>query len=277
VDVSLAGDAVLAARLVRDAGTLAARMRTAGLDAAIKTSVSDVVTAADHAAERLVVDVLATERPGDGVLGEEGASLAGTSGRTWVIDPVDGTYNFVAGLDWWCSALALTDGEDLVLGAVHHPATGRTFVGGPGLPTTVDGVPLPTLEDRPLAAGCLTTYLHPPSYGGEVGAAFTRMVRGAATLRMLGSASMDATAIASGHLHVRCQHSLPPWDDLPGTALILGVGGSTGRVEAAGVTWSVAGTPTAVDDVCRALAGEPLSRPGAGAPELAPGRPGSRG
>jgi myo-inositol-1(or 4)-monophosphatase len=75
--VSLVKDAALAARLVREAGTLAARMRTAGLDAAIKTSVSDVVTAADHAAERLVVDVLATERPGDGVLGEEGASLAG--------------------------------------------------------------------------------------------------------------------------------------------------------------------------------------------------------
>lgn len=251
--MSLTQDAALAARLVRDAGTLAARMRAEGLDAATKTSVSDLVTAADHAAERLVVDGLAVERPEDGVLGEEGASRAGTSGRTWVIDPVDGTYNFVAGLDWWCSAVALTDGDDLVLGAVHHPATGRTFVGGPGLPTTVDGVPLPVLEDRPIAAACLTTYLHPPSYGGPVGAAFNRMVGGAATLRMLGSASMDATAIAAGELHVRCQHSLPPWDDLPGTALILGVGGTTARVEASGVTWFVAGVPTAVADVSSAL------------------------
>lgn len=252
--MSLTQDAALAARLVRDAGTLAARMRSEGLDAATKTSVSDVVTAADHAAERLVVDALAAEHPEDGVLGEEGASRAGTSGRTWVIDPVDGTYNFVAGLDWWCSALALTDGDGLVLGAVHHPATGRTFVGGPGLPTTVDGVPLPMLEDRPLATACLTTYLHPPSYGGEVGAAFDRLAGGAATLRMLGSASMDAVAIATGSLHVRCQHSLPLWDDLPGAALILGVGGSTARVRAAGVDWAAAGAPTAVAEACAALA-----------------------
>ncbi len=138
-------DAELAARLVREAGALAQRMRAEGLEGHTKTSVSDVVTAADHAAERLVVDTLAVERPDDGVLGEEGADRTGTSGRTWVIDPVDGTYNFLAGLDWWCSAIALTDGDDLVLGAIHHPATGRTFVGGPDLPSTVDGVPLAPL------------------------------------------------------------------------------------------------------------------------------------
>ena len=252
--MSLADDAALAVRLVRDAGTLAARMRTDGVETATKTSISDVVTAADHAAERLVVEGLALERPEDGVLGEEGAAREGTSGRRWVIDPVDGTYNFVAGLDWWCSAIALVDGDDLVLGAVHHPATGRTYVGGPGLPTRVDGVPVPRLQDRPLAAACLTTYLHPPSYGGEVGAAFDRLAGGAATLRMLGSASMDAVAIATGSLHVRCQHSLPLWDDLPGAALILGVGGSTARVRAAGVDWAAAGAPTAVAEVCAALA-----------------------
>lgn len=248
-------DVGLAARLVRNAGSLAHRMRAEGLELATKTSISDVVTAADHAAERLVVDALAAERPEDGVLGEEGASRDGSSGRRWVIDPVDGTYNFVAGLAWWCSAIALMDGDELVLGAVHHPATGRTFVGGPGLPTTVDGVRVDRIADRPLAQACLTTYLHPPSYAGEVGAAFGRMVGGAATLRMLGSASMDATAIAEGALHVRCQHSLPPWDELPGTALILGAGGAARRIEAAGVTWYAAGAPTAVTDIARRLDG----------------------
>ena len=143
--VGVSDDAELAARLVREAGALALRMRAEGLEGHVKTSISDVVTAADHAAEKLVIDTLAVERPEDGVLGEEGADRAGSSGRTWVIDPVDGTYNFLAGLDWWCSAIALTDGDDLVLGAIHHPATGRTFVGGPGLPSTVDGLPLDPL------------------------------------------------------------------------------------------------------------------------------------
>jgi fructose-1,6-bisphosphatase/inositol monophosphatase family enzyme len=228
-------------------------MRAEGLDAEQKTSVSDVVTAADRAAEELVLTRLRAERPDDSILGEEGASHTGTSGRTWVIDPVDGTYNFVAGLDWWCSAVALRDETDLLLGAVHHPATGTTYVGGPGLVPTADGVPFEPLVDRPLAESCLTTYLHPPFYGGEIGEAFGRMANGAATVRMLGSGTMDAMAVAQGRLHVLCQHSVPPWDELPGAAIIRGAGGITRRVEAAGVVWHVAGAPTAVLEVCAAL------------------------
>ena len=250
----MSDDAALAVRLVSEAGALARRMRAAGLDAETKTSISDVVTAADHAAEALVVEALGAERTDDGILGEEGASRTGTSGRTWIIDPVDGTYNFVAGLDWWCSAIALTDGDDLVLGAIHQPATGRTFVGGPNLPSRVDGVPMAPLVDRPLAESGVTTYHHPPHHGGEVGAAFGRMIGQAATLRMLGSGSMDATAVAEGRLHLVCQHSVPPWDELPGAAIIHGAGGVTRHVEAAGVDWYVAGVPTAVDEACAALA-----------------------
>ena len=81
---------------------------------------------------------------------------------------------------------------------MHHPATGRTFVGGPDLPPTVDGLPLAAARRSPLAESCLTTYLHPPFFGGEVGAAFGRMVSGAATVRMLGSGTMDAMAVARG-------------------------------------------------------------------------------
>lgn len=249
----LQADAALAARIVREAGDLARDMLRAGVSAERKTSVSDVVTAADHAAERLVVDLLVRERPDDAIVGEEGAARAGTSGRTWVVDPVDGTYNFVHGLDWWCSALALRDADDVLLGAIHHPASGATYVGGPDLPSTVDGVPLPRIADRPLAESCLTTYLHPPFFGTEVAAAFERMANRAATIRMLGSGSMDATAVATGRLHVLCQHSVPAWDELPGAAVIRGAGGHTRRVEAAGVVWFVAGAPTAVDQVCAAL------------------------
>lgn len=246
-------DAELAAQLVRDAGRLAHRMRQEGLAAEQKTSISDVVTAADRAAEALIVERLRAERPDDSILGEEGADHTGTSGRTWVIDPVDGTYNFVAGLDWWCSALALTNGDDLVLGAVHHPASGTTYVGGPQCTPSVDGVPMEPLVDRPLAESCLTTYLHPPFFGGEVGEAFGRMANGAATVRMLGSGTMDAMTVAQGRLQVLCQHSVPPWDELPGAAIIRGAGGTTRRVEAAGVEWYVAGAPTAVAEVCAAL------------------------
>jgi myo-inositol-1(or 4)-monophosphatase len=248
-------DAQLASALVQEAGSLAAAMRRDGLDAETKTHVTDIVTAADRAAERLVVQGLRAARPDDGIVGEEGTDHPGTSGRTWVIDPVDGTYNFHRGLEWWCSALALVDGDDVVLGAVHHPQQDATYVGGPGLPGTRNGVPMEPLVDRPLSECCATTYLHPPFYEGEVGAAFARAVGGVATLRRMGSGTLDAMAIAQGACDVLFQHSVPDWDRLPGAAIIRSVGGDARLVEAGGRQWHVAGVPSAVSEVCDLLAG----------------------
>jgi myo-inositol-1(or 4)-monophosphatase len=257
VDVNdLAEDAALARALVWEAGGLAARMRAEGLSAQRKTSVSDVVTAADRAAERLITERLATERPDDAVVGEEGTDRPGTSGRSWVIDPVDGTWNFVRGLTWWCSAVALRGPHDVLLGAVYHPHDDALFVGGPDLPSTRDGEPLPPLVDRPLSESCASTYLDPPFFDGAVGAAFVRAVSGAATLRMLGSGTMDQMAMAQGQMDVLFQHSVPDWDWYPGTAIVRGVGGMACRIRAGGVEWSVAGVPTAVAEVCAALAAE---------------------
>jgi len=125
-------DYQLAEALVREAGTLALLMRQAGLEGRQKTSVSDVVTAADHAAEAYVLEQLQRCRPDDGILGEEGASVAGTSGRTWVIDPVDGTYNFLHGSTYWCSAIALKDPSGVVLGAIFQPEEDKLWLGGTG-------------------------------------------------------------------------------------------------------------------------------------------------
>ena len=86
-----------------------------------------------------------------------------------------------------------------------------------------------------------------------MGAAFARAVRGVATLRMMGSGTMDAMAIAQGRCEVLFQHSVPDWDRLPGAAIIRGVGGRAEVVRAAGVDWHVAGVPTAVAEVCAAL------------------------
>lgn len=248
-------DVRLATELVRDAGRLAARMRAEGVPVETKTSISDLVTAADRAAEAQVVARIAAERPGDGILGEEGAGAESRTGRRWVIDPVDGTYNFVRGLDWWCSALALVDGDDLVLGAVHHPADDVVHVGGPDLPTTRDGAPVAGVEDVDLERACVTTYLHPSRLTEPVGAAWSRVTSAAAVVRVLGSGSMDLTAIAQGRLHLFCQQSVPDWDRLPGAALVLGAGGAVAQVEAGGVLWSLAGGPTAVAQASAALRG----------------------
>jgi fructose-1,6-bisphosphatase/inositol monophosphatase family enzyme len=255
----LAQDAALAGDLVREAGRLAARMRRGGIDAEQKTSVSDLVTAADHAAERLIVGRLTAERPDDGILGEEGAQRPSASGRTWVIDPVDGTYNFHRGLTWWCSAIALVEGDvggdGVVLGAIYHPHDDALYVGGPDLPSTRNGVPLDRLADVATAETCASTYLHPPYDDRPRVEAFARAAARLATLRMLGSASMDATAVAQGQLGVGFQHGMADWDRLPGAGIIRGVGGAARQVDAGGVRWGVAGAPTAVAEICAALAG----------------------
>jgi fructose-1,6-bisphosphatase/inositol monophosphatase family enzyme len=246
-------DADVATILVEEAGALAESMLRQGLEVQTKTHLSDIVTAADKAAEAHVVETLRRLRPDDSIVGEEGADHTGSSGRTWVIDPVDGTYNFHRGLDWWCSAVALVDAADVVLGAVHHPATGATYLGGPRLVSTRDGDALAPLADRSLSESCASTYLHPPFYDGEIGAAFMRAVAGVATLRMMGSGTMDAMAIARGQCDVLFQHSVPDWDRLPGAAIIRGVGGESRVVHVAGVDWHVAGVPTAVAELCGLL------------------------
>lgn len=248
-------DSELAVSIVERAAAVAAHERTRGLRTRSKTSLSDVVTNADHAAEELVEALLLAQRPSDGLVGEEGAARPSTSGRTWVVDPVDGTYNFAQGLDWWCTALALTVDEVPVLGAVRHEATSTTYVGGRDVPPTRNGEPLAPLEDRPLSSSCVATYLHPPYLGTLVGEAFARVVGRAATLRMLGSGTLDAMAVAEGRLHLVCQHSVPAWDWLPGAAILTALGGEVRHVEAAGRTWYLAGVPTAVAEAAEALLG----------------------
>jgi fructose-1,6-bisphosphatase/inositol monophosphatase family enzyme len=248
-------DAELAAELVTGAGQIAADWFRRPMPTDTKSNPTDYVTAADREAEAFVVERLACLRPDDGVLGEEGASSAGTSGRRWVIDPLDGTHNFVRGIDWWCSALALVGPEGVEVGAVRDPLRGHTYVGGPGWGAYADGVPIEPLVDRPLSAACAATYLHPPHFDTAVGHAWQRVVAGLGTYRLFGSGTMEAVLIAQGRLDLFLHHSVPAWDRLPGEALIRSVGGDTRTVEAAGVRWYVAGAPTAVAEACERLAG----------------------
>lgn len=238
-------DLELAAELARDAGLLAARMLAEGLTVRHKSSISDVVSAADHAAEALIVDRLRAERPADAIVGEEGTADAG-SGRTWYVDPVDGTYNFLSGLPTWCTAIALDD----TLGAIYHPTADELWAGGPGRPTTCNGVPLPRLAERVLADVSIATYLHPPRLAeDELRVPFLRVVEAAATVRMLGSGSVEMAAVAGGRLGAALNLDAPPWDWLPGAALIRGAGGAAQVIEAHGHRWHIAGAATVVAEI----------------------------
>lgn len=249
----------LAQALVYNAARLAWRLRESGVQTEQKTSVSDVVTAADRAAEKFISQALRTIRPDDGLLGEEGTRHEGTSGRTWVIDPVDGTYNFTIGSDYWCSALALIEGDPadpdkLIFGAVHRPAMGYTWFGGADIPTTRDATPVPDFQDQAPESTVLGSYLHPTNFlEPELRDAWIAVAGQFATVRMLGSASMDMAGVASGELGCWMQNSVASWDWLPGRALVEGAGGVTEKVTAAGTEWSIAGSPQSVSAAACAL------------------------
>ncbi len=246
-------DAELAADLVREAGILAQKMLASGLETEYKTAVTDVVSAADHAAERLVTTRLIADRPDDGLVGEEGTRRDG-DGRTWYIDPVDGTYNFLSGLPYWCSAVGLTDAEGPVLGAVYYPAVDQLWVGGRDHPTTLNGVPVAQLVDRPLDEVSIATYFHPRAMADQARfATWLAAAAGSATVRMLGSASIDLSGVASSRLGVFLQTNLHPWDWYPGAALVIGAGGVAEELILAENTWQVAGNAQAVADTQAAL------------------------
>jgi len=244
----VADDLDLAASLVREAGLLARDMRRAGLDIHHKTSVSDVVSAADHAAEELIVARLRTQRPGDGVVGEEGTNEPST--RTWFIDPVDGTYNFLSGLPFWCSALALADGDGPVLGAIYHPSSDELWLGGRDQPTTRNGEPVARLADRALSQVSVASYLHPDTIPDDaVRLPLLRALREAATVRMLGSGSIELASVAAGRLGGWVQYDCYEWDWLPGVALVHAAGGATAVVPVHGHRWHIAGSRQVVDEI----------------------------
>ena len=257
-------DYQLAEALVREAGQLALLMRQAGLESQQKTSISDVVTAADHAAEAYVLEQLQRCRPDDGILGEEGASVASTSGRTWVIDPVDGTYNFLHGSTYWCSAIALKDSSGVRLGAIFQPEEDKLWLGGTTHTATLNGERLtsfalrgagiPSRSDIPLSELGAATYIHPSWLADPMCAMpWHAAATSAAALRMFGSGSCDLSRVADGELGCWFQHSCPEWDWLPGKAIVLAAGGAADVVRVNGLEWFMAGGTTAVRELRAAL------------------------
>lgn len=100
----------------------------------------DLVTAADQEVERFLTERLGQIFPDDGIFGEEGAAREGTTGRIWVIDPIDGTFNFVRGGDQWAVSIGLYEDSRPSFGVIHAPVRSQTLVGGVGLQSTLNGV-----------------------------------------------------------------------------------------------------------------------------------------
>jgi myo-inositol-1(or 4)-monophosphatase len=234
------------------AALVGAGRSTAAEQVDTKSSPVDVVTAVDTASEALIVRRLLEARPDDGVLGEEGASREGTSGVRWVVDPIDGTVNFLYGLPAYAVSIAgEVDGRTEV-GVVLNVATGELFtaVRGGGAWLTAPGAAAVQLHGS--APASLEQTLVATGFGYRVeqrqaqGAVVARLLPEVRDIRRNGCASLDLCSAAAGRVDAYYELDLKPWDHAAGALVAeeagLVVTGTAGRPFAEPMAVAVAPT-----------------------------------
>ena len=194
-----------------------------------KTTDTDPVSEADKASERLIVDLLRDARPNDGLLGEEGADHPGSSGLRWVIDPLDGTVNYLYGTPAYSVSIACEDADGVVVGVVHQPALGITYSAVRGGGAAANGRSLEVNDPVPLAHALVGTgFAYDAQRRTGQGRVLAEVLPHVRDIRRMGSAALDLCMVAAGMLDAYYEDTTSHWDWAAG-ALIAAEAGA--RVE----------------------------------------------
>jgi myo-inositol-1(or 4)-monophosphatase len=186
-----------------------------------------MVSDADREAEKSISRLLRAERPDDGLLGEEGLSVDGASGRRWVIDPLDGTTNYLYRYPAWAVSVALEDasGEALV-GVVHDPLAGETFSGTRGRGASVNGEPIRVREAAELSRALVATgFGYDPEVRRGQAAVLLRVLPRVRDVRRAGAAALDLCHVAAGRLDGYYERGINHWDYAAGALIVREAGG----------------------------------------------------
>ena len=207
----------LALEAARSAAALVRERRTHGVSVAdTKTSDVDVVTQADRESEALIRELISARRPHDELLGEEGGTTSGTSGVRWIVDPIDGTVNYLYGLPEYSVSIAAEVEGDVVAGVVVNAATGVEYVATPGHATR-DGVPLSARGPAPLHRRLVLTGFSYDSGKRAVQArAVARLLPEVRDIRRLGSCALDLCHLAEGTADAYVEEGVQLWDHAAG-------------------------------------------------------------
>jgi myo-inositol-1(or 4)-monophosphatase len=178
-----------------------------------KSSATDMVSEMDHAAEQLIVSALLAARPGDGIVGEEGSATAGTSGLRWVIDPLDGTTNYLYDFPGWCVSIAAEDAHGVVAGVVADAVHAETFTATRGGGARRNGAPIGCSPRTDLATALVGTGF---GYAAERRRAQADVLVGllprVRDVRRMGAAAVDLCSVACGRLDAFYERGLAWWD-----------------------------------------------------------------
>lgn len=204
----------LACSIARDAGDLVAAGRVNGIGGiATKTSATDIVTEFDRASERLIVERLRAARPSDALVGEEGTASGGTSGIGWLIDPIDGTVNFLYGLPGYAVSIAAADRSSALVGAVYVPATNELFAAARGRGATLNGRPIACSTTADLAQALVGTgFSYRPERRARQAVRVAGLIDRVRDIRRFGAAAVDLCHVAAGRLDAYYEEWLGPWD-----------------------------------------------------------------
>ncbi|MER5429026.1 inositol monophosphatase family protein [Streptomyces sp. NPDC002588] len=252
----------LAQEAARRAGELLRDGRPADLAvAATKSSPIDVVTEMDIAAEKLITGLIAEQRPDDGFLGEEGASSAGSTGIRWVIDPLDGTVNYLYGLPTWAVSIAAEQDGETVVGVVEIPMRGESYhaVRGGGARATGAWEGERELACRPPApldqALVSTGFNYVTAVRTHQAEVAQRLIPLLRDIRRSGSAAVDLADVAAGRLDGYYERGLHPWDLAAGDLIAREAGALTGGrpAERPSHELAVAATPAVFEPLQRLL------------------------
>jgi myo-inositol-1(or 4)-monophosphatase len=217
----------LALATAREAGDLVVRLRAEGVEVAgTKSSEIDIVTRADQAAEALIRERLLGARPDDGMVGEEGDDLPGTSGVVWIVDPIDGTVNYLYGHPHYAVSIGVEVGGEIIAGVVVAPALGQEYVAVLGGGASCNGRPV-----RPRPAVPMTQRLVATGFSYEQPARareatyVSRLLPRVRDLRRQGSCALDLCGVAAGTLDAYVEEGPHIWDHAAAGLVVLEAGG----------------------------------------------------
>jgi fructose-1,6-bisphosphatase/inositol monophosphatase family enzyme len=217
----------LATEAARSAGNLLLErfVRPArGVDT--KTSPTDPVSDADRASEELILGLISKSRPADGIVGEEGGGRTGSSGVEWVVDPLDGTVNFLYGIPVWAVSIAARDERGTFLGVVFDPNRDEMFTAELGGGSRMNGEPIRVGDETDLAKALIGTGF---AYQAEARAVQARVVERllprVRDIRRAGSAASDLATVACGRFDGFFEAHLEEWDRAAGVLLVREAGG----------------------------------------------------
>jgi len=230
----------LATDAARRGAAVVAAMRAEGVRVAgTKSSVIDIVTDADRESERVIRGVLLDARPDDGVLGEEGSSTVGSSGVRWIVDPIDGTVNYLYGIPAYAVSIAAEVDGEVAAGVVLDVAGDSLYTAALGQGARRDGVPLACRPAVPEEQSLIATgFNYERHVRAHQAAAVARMLPRVRDIRRAGSCALDLCGVAAGRLDGYVEEGPELWDDAAGGLIAresgarveVGTGGSGKRL-----------------------------------------------